>query len=109
MGRVGDAADMHRARLLLAIYHHGTVVQRVVVALLSAHDHLQLGREEIKTYAVVGPCVDPCLWPWDVGRWSVPNAVQFGQSVVLDRIGAVGMRRDRCESCGAGHHVREGG
>ena len=67
------------------------------------------GERRLKRMRLWGPCVNSYLWPWDVGRWSVPDAVQFGQSVVLDRIGTVGMRRDRCESYGAGHHVRERG
>jgi len=75
MGCVGDAADLHGAGFRPAVYHHGTSLQRIVVALLRAHDHLQLEREEIKTHALVGPCVDPCLWHRDVGRWPVPNVV----------------------------------
>ena len=78
MGCIGDAADVYDPGILSAIYHHGASVQWIAVAILSAHDYLQLVREEIKTHASVGPCVDPCLWHSDVGRWSFPWFVQLG-------------------------------
>lgn len=91
MGRIGNAADVYGPGILSAIYHHGTSVQWIALALLSAHDHLQLVRTEIEAYAIVGSCVDPCFWLSDFGHWSFPWLVQLSESLVLDRKFAFGM------------------